>query len=35
MYKILIAEDESIERRMLCKTLTCQFPGEVDRKSVV
>ena len=30
MYKILIAEDESIERRMLCKTLTCQFPGELS-----
>ena len=29
MYKILIAEDESIERRMLCKTLSRQFPDEL------
>ena len=29
MYKILIAEDESIERRMLRKILERQFPGEV------
>ena len=29
MYKILIAEDESIERRMLRKTLERRFAGEV------
>ena len=30
MYKILIAEDESIERRVLCRTLTRQFGDEVE-----
>ena len=30
MYKILIADDESIERRVLCKTLARQFDGEVE-----
>ena len=30
MYKILVAEDESIERRVLCKILQRQFDGEVE-----
>ena len=30
MYKILIAEDESIERRVLCRTLVRQFGDEVE-----
>ena len=30
MYKILIAEDESIERKVLCRTLTRRFDGEVE-----
>ena len=30
MYKILVAEDESIERRALCQILQRQFDGEVE-----
>ena len=30
MFKILIAEDESIERRVLCKILTRHFGDEVE-----
>ena len=30
MYKILVAEDESIERRVLCQTLQRQFADEVE-----
>ena len=30
MYKILVAEDESIERRVLCRILQRQFEGEVE-----
>ena len=30
MYKILIAEDESIERRVLCRNLSRQFGDDVE-----